>query len=76
MDAATTHAHAHQQHSRRWIILAFLGLAQLMVVLDATIVNVALPSIQASLASRTSTASGSSRRTRSRSAACSSSVAA
>lgn len=45
MDAATT----HHQHSRRWIILAFLGLAQLMVVLDATIVNVALPSMQKSL---------------------------
>jgi EmrB/QacA subfamily drug resistance transporter len=39
----------HQHHSRRWIILGFLGLAQLMVVLDATIVNVALPSMQASL---------------------------
>jgi len=42
-------AQIHQQHSRRWIILAFLGLAQLMVVLDATIVNVALPSMQLSL---------------------------
>ena len=42
-------AQIHQQHSRRWIILAFLGLAQLMVVLDATIVNVAMPSIQSSL---------------------------
>jgi EmrB/QacA subfamily drug resistance transporter len=46
MDTATTQ---HQQHSKRWIILGFLGLAQLMVVLDATIVNVALPSIQQSL---------------------------
>jgi EmrB/QacA subfamily drug resistance transporter len=36
-------------HSRRWAILAFLGLAQLMVVLDATIVNIALPSAQHSL---------------------------
>jgi EmrB/QacA subfamily drug resistance transporter len=34
---------------RRWLILAVLGLAQLMVVLDATIVNVALPSVQESL---------------------------
>ncbi|HEY6762948.1 MAG TPA: MFS transporter [Baekduia sp.] len=33
-------------HSRRWLILAVLGLAQLMVVLDATIVNIALPSAQ------------------------------
>ncbi len=39
----------HQHHERRWVILAFLGLAQLMVVLDATIVNIALPSAQASL---------------------------
>jgi len=36
-------------HERRWLILAVLGLAQLMVVLDATIVNVALPSIQTDL---------------------------
>jgi EmrB/QacA subfamily drug resistance transporter len=36
-------------HERRWLILAVLGLAQLMVVLDATIVNVALPSVQADL---------------------------
>jgi EmrB/QacA subfamily drug resistance transporter len=33
-------------HERRWLILALLGLAQLMVVLDATIVNIALPSAQ------------------------------
>ncbi|MBB4927358.1 DHA2 family efflux MFS transporter permease subunit [Kitasatospora kifunensis] len=31
---------------RRWWILAVIGLAQLMVVLDATIVNIALPSAQ------------------------------
>ncbi|AUG80281.1 MFS transporter [Kitasatospora sp. MMS16-BH015] len=34
---------------RRWKALAFIGLAQLMVVLDATIVNIALPSAQADL---------------------------
>ena len=33
-------------HDRRWTILALLGIAQLMVVLDATIVNIALPSAQ------------------------------
>ena len=33
-------------HERRWAILAILGIAQLMVVLDATIVNIALPSAQ------------------------------
>src|ERR1700738_2984193 len=35
---------------RRWLILGVLGIAQLMVVLDATIVNIALPSAQKSLA--------------------------
>ncbi|MYT72730.1 MULTISPECIES: MFS transporter [unclassified Streptomyces] len=34
---------------RRWKALAFIALAQLMVVLDATIVNIALPSAQADL---------------------------
>jgi MFS family permease len=34
---------------RRWLILALVVLAQLMVVLDATIVNIALPSAQADL---------------------------
>jgi EmrB/QacA subfamily drug resistance transporter len=36
-------------HSRRWLILGVLGIAQLMVVLDATIVNIALPHAQADL---------------------------
>jgi EmrB/QacA subfamily drug resistance transporter len=35
---------------RRWLILAVVGVAQLMVVLDATIVNIALPSAQRALA--------------------------
>ena len=34
---------------RRWMILAMLGTAQLMVVLDATVVNIALPSAQSAL---------------------------
>jgi hypothetical protein len=33
-------------HSRRWWILAVLGVAQLMVILDNTIVNIALPTAQ------------------------------
>ena len=33
----------------RWLILALIGVAQLMVVLDATIVNIALPSAQQAL---------------------------
>src|SRR4051794_11300192 len=36
-------------HERRWLILALLGVAQLMVVLDATVVNIALPSAQKAL---------------------------
>jgi EmrB/QacA subfamily drug resistance transporter len=35
--------------SRRWLILGVIALAQLMVVLDATIVNIALPSAQRAL---------------------------
>src|SRR5438552_13808714 len=35
--------------AHRWLGLAFIALAQLMVALDATIVNIALPSAQASL---------------------------
>src|SRR3954464_2884946 len=34
---------------RRWIALLFIALAQLMVVLDATVVNIALPSAQRAL---------------------------
>lgn len=34
---------------RRWLILAVIGVAQLMVVLDITIMNIALPSAQISL---------------------------
>ncbi len=36
-------------HAKRWLVLAVLGIAQLMVVLDATIVNIALPAAQRSL---------------------------
>jgi EmrB/QacA subfamily drug resistance transporter len=35
--------------SRQWLILAVIGLGQLMVVLDVTIVNIALPSAQTAL---------------------------
>ena len=37
------------QYARRWWILALLSTAQLMVVLDATIVNIALPHAQTAL---------------------------
>ncbi len=36
-------------HSRRWLVLGVVAVAQLMVVLDATIVNIALPSAQQAL---------------------------
>ena len=45
LPTTTTNPH----HARRWWILALLGIAQLMVVLDATIVNIALPSAQKAL---------------------------
>ena len=38
-----------RHHERRWRILGVIALAQLMVVLDVTIVNIALPSAQADL---------------------------
>ncbi|MET0928611.1 MAG: MFS transporter [Aeromicrobium sp.] len=42
-------ASADPNYPVRWIILAIVGVAQLMVVLDATIVNIALPSAQSDL---------------------------
>src|SRR5438552_2189824 len=36
-------------HQRRWAVLAVLAMAQLMVVLDVTVVDVALPSAQKAL---------------------------
>ena len=40
---------ALSQYPRRWLALAIIAVAQLMVVLDATIVNIALPQAQAAL---------------------------
>jgi EmrB/QacA subfamily drug resistance transporter len=45
----TPAAGAEHPIPHRWWVLAVIGLAQLMVVLDATIVNIALPSAQAAL---------------------------
>jgi EmrB/QacA subfamily drug resistance transporter len=42
-------SHTDPNHARRWVILAVIAVAQLMVVLDATIVNIALPSAQEDL---------------------------
>jgi EmrB/QacA subfamily drug resistance transporter len=50
LDAAPPEQPAPAQHPRhRWWVLAVIGLAQLMVVLDATIMNIALPSAQQAL---------------------------
>ena len=38
-----------QPDRRRWVALAFIAVAQLMIALDATIVSIALPSAQAAL---------------------------
>src|SRR5215216_5225718 len=40
---------AENPDRRRWLALVVLAAAQFMVILDASIVNVALPSIQADL---------------------------
>src|SRR5246127_2097850 len=46
---ATTARTEERRFSNRWLILVIACLAQFMVVLDATVVNVALPSIQKGL---------------------------
>lgn len=48
---ATSHPDPHPDphHGRRWLVLGVVAIAQLMVVLDATIVNIALPSAQRDL---------------------------
>jgi EmrB/QacA subfamily drug resistance transporter len=43
-------AAADDESARRWLILGVVCLAQLMVVLDATVVNIALPTAQRDLA--------------------------
>ncbi|MBM9505098.1 MFS transporter [Actinacidiphila acididurans] len=47
--AATAGDRADAVVDHRWLVLCVIGLAQLMVVLDATIVNIALPSAQRAL---------------------------
>jgi EmrB/QacA subfamily drug resistance transporter len=48
-DKSTDQRSASSRERRRWMALTVLCLGQLMMVLDATIVNVALPSIQREL---------------------------
>lgn len=45
--ASTDQASPH--HDRRWLILGIIGVAQLMIILGQTIVNIALPSAQEDL---------------------------
>ena len=47
--ASSGQATAHPPDSRRWLALLVIAIAQLMVVLDASIVNIAMPSAQAEL---------------------------
>lgn len=53
MTTATPGAEPHttrpELSARRWVALGFIALTQLMIALDATIVNIALPSAQVSL---------------------------
>ncbi len=52
MSSATSSATQQRQtqpDDRRWLVLVVVAIAQLMVVLDATIVNIALPSAQRAL---------------------------
>lgn len=46
---ATTKAQDPAVAPNRWAALLFIGLAQLMIILDATVVNIALPSLQRDL---------------------------
>ena len=48
-DSSAPPASDETGQDRRWLILALLGTAQLMVILDSTIVNIALPSAQEAL---------------------------
>ena len=48
--SSTTTKAAVQPAPHRWLTLAVVALAQLMVALDATIVSIALPSAQRALA--------------------------
>ena len=54
MEAAVEAVPKTRRESNRWLVLVLVCIAQFMVILDATIVNVALPSIQHGLHFRVS----------------------
>ena len=62
---------AEASYSRRWLSLAVVGVAQVIVLLDATTVNLARGQPSGRCILRTATANGSSLPTCLRSAACS-----
>src|SRR6202167_2623904 len=49
MAASPVEAQSPAANDHRWLILVIVAIAQLMVILDSTIVNIALPSAQQSL---------------------------
>jgi EmrB/QacA subfamily drug resistance transporter len=49
MSSPANQAQALPENDHRWLILVIVSVAQLMVVLDATVVNIALPSAQVAL---------------------------
>src|SRR2546423_9531669 len=51
MATVSSHARMHEDQTdrRSWWILGFIGVAQFMVILDVTVVNIALPSISRAL---------------------------
>ncbi len=51
-------AASHGGRDRRWLALAVIGVAQLMIILDASIVNIALPQHRLPCTSATPSASG------------------
>ncbi|MGH3450723.1 MAG: DHA2 family efflux MFS transporter permease subunit [Haloechinothrix sp.] len=50
----TAPALSEQAHPRRWLVLAVMNLSLLLIVVDNTIVNVALPTLQRELGATTS----------------------
>ena len=57
-DTTATTAPHDQADAKRWWVLAVLGIAQLMVVLDTTVVNIALHRPSGTWASATRIGSG------------------